>query len=266
MDHSPTPGAGDPDLLLAAEGVGVLLGAPSLVLLLVALVLVGSASLLSRVADAGLRLGIDRGQSAARLSGLLKLLGWLVGIFVLLRGLSAPFSASATLLLLASAFVTLALTGVLRDLAGSLYAQFRLRLGEGDQVAFGDTEAQIRRIHWDHLSLRTADGKALLLPGRQVFDQPLHVQPLRQAELLELRFAGNLPVAAIDRVRDAAAVSPYRIGDTPLGIDVGADGVVVTLYTWSREGHGPLLRQLRAVAAAAMEGEDDSPPKPQPRA
>jgi hypothetical protein len=142
---------------------------------------------------------------------------------------------------------------MVRHAAGSLHAQFRLQLGEGDRVRVGTLSGEIRRIAWDHLRLRAENGEGILLPGRALLSEPVEVQALRDAVVLDALLATPLGPEAITRLRDAVSVCPYRVPATPMSSQHEPGGVRVSLYVWSPQAVAPARELLQGTARELVE-------------
>jgi len=245
--------AGDAISLRVPEVAGPLLGAGgSLLLLLAALLAILASSGLSRIAMLGLRFGIGAGRSVTRWAVVLRTIGWVLLLFCAVGWAAERLTATASLLLIACLFGLLTVTGTLRDLAGTLFAQLRLRLSEGDRIRIGDAEGEIRRMHWDHLSLRALDGQSVLVPGRALLSGVIRVQPLRDAILLERTIRTALSADALAQLADAITVCPYRVPETPMSVRLVDDGICFSLYVWSQQAASAAEPQLRAAIGAAQ--------------
>ena len=236
-------------------------GSGSVLLIALALFVLGLARVLARVAQLGMRFGIDRGRSAAHVASIMRVCGWLLLLVTSARWSLAQFPLATGLVLTVGLFALLAITGVFRDAAGTLLAQLRYRLGEGDHIRVGDIEGEIHDMHWDHLSLRGTDGQSLLVPGRMLLGGVLRVQPLHEGLLLERCVPCTLSADALGHIRDAIAICAYRIPDTPMTARKVDNGVTLSLYVWSRAAldlaEQQLVAQIREFAAQSAEAKDE---------
>jgi hypothetical protein len=219
-------------------------------LLLLGLLALLASSVLSRIARLGSRFAMGGGYRLTRWAVVLRTLAWALLFFCALGWIAAHTAPVVGLVLIAGLLGLLTVTGAVRDVAGTLFAQVRLRLGEGDRVRIGDAQGEIRRMHWDHLSLRALDGQSVLVPGRALLTEVIRVQPLREAILLERTVRATLSADGMARLLDAVAVCPYRVADTPMSVVPLGDGVCVSLYVWSQEAGSAAERQLRQTIGA----------------
>jgi len=210
-----------------------LTGRGSLLFLMLGLLLVYLARQLGRGGRLGQRWGVRYSARLLLWSEWTRALGWLLALSSAARWTLARLSPPAALWLSVSAFALLIVTGTFRDIAGALFTRLRYRVDRADFVRVGTCAGQLSSMHWDHFKLRDPLGEVLVVAGRTLLTEPIHVQPRRRGLRLDCSVAAAVSTEALTRLSDTLAISVYRVPETPLTVRAG-DGVVqVSLHVWS---------------------------------
>lgn len=194
------------------------------------------------------RFGFDSRRLLARYGRLTRTAGAFGLLMLVARwavsGLSPMSTAVVAVLMLAA----LSVTGALQDAIGGAYAQFRLRLREGDRVRVGEHEGELRSLHWDHVSLRTSEGTSIYLANRVLLRDSVEVQAIRNAVPLTLELRGLRP-SELTLARDSVAVLPYRVPGTPMSVSASPDALRIQCFVWSDDARTAAEHHLRHLLA-----------------
>jgi small-conductance mechanosensitive channel len=194
------------------------------------------------------RVGLSPRFTLARYGRLVRGTGALVLLLVLLRALVAGRDAAFSIAVLALLAAVLAVTGVLQNAVAGLYVQYRLHLREGDRVRAGNgllLEGELRKLSWDHVTLRAPDGVVHHVPNRAFLQGSVQVLAPHGAVPLNLRLP-LLEAEDLPRLRDTVALLPYRVPGTPVRLEPDGTHVLVRCFLWSdaaRDAAEKLLRK-----------------------
>lgn len=138
------------------------------VLLCLLVASVVSIRVLVSLADrAMLQAKLDRGVRTFLRSGL-KVILWLVAICVLLGYLKVPMTSMVALLSVLGLAVSLAVQGILSNLAGGILILTSHPFAAGDLVEAGEIKGTVREVGLIYTKLDTADNKIVYIPNGDI--------------------------------------------------------------------------------------------------
>lgn len=234
-------------LIHEASQVAGLISAPRLLLLAL---LVGLAIALTRVGDALIRtiwrLGLDPGHRMGpwrRLTDFVvfgALASWL---FTRLLAAAPVLTGLAAIIAVAGGLWALARP--LEDLAAGLGIVLRGRIHEGDHLTLGATHGTVQEVGLLRLVLRDPEGATLYVPHRLIDQAVVQVHRDRRQVPVSVQIPLDRPPSwdELERLRRAAALSPWRIPATPVRVEVSSDrsALSIEIQTWT-EGVERLAR------------------------
>jgi small-conductance mechanosensitive channel len=248
------------DLLAEARGLGSLFAPAHL--LFVAAVLVGAAisnALLQALLRLGWRLGFDSQRRWVRRSALARWLLAGLAALAIVRGAFVVAPALTTLFTLLALLGVLLLSGLLPSVLAGAGLTLRRTIRVGDRVRVGQQEGVVREMSLLRLRLAGPDGSTILLPNRLLTDLPVVVDRARHSVPARARVTlKERPDAALlEKLRQAAALSPYRAPDSLVDISRSPDDelqVIVEIQVWAARAQRDARAQLEAAVRGAADG------------
>lgn len=113
------------------------------------------------------RAGMDRGIRTFLRSGL-KVLLWLVAICILLGYLGVPMTSLVAVLSVLGLAVSLAVQGILSNLAGGIMIVSTRPFGAGDYVEVGSIGGTVKEVGLAYTVLTTPDNKVIHIPNGEI--------------------------------------------------------------------------------------------------
>lgn len=264
LDSGPG-GASDSGLVgrIGAEAEA-LADALSLASALYLLVLIAGVWLLTRAVTRGAvlarQLGLDPNDRVARTATVVKALAWIAVAALIWRQVFAlaPFITVALTLVA----VLMGLTSSVQSLWIGIGLLFRPMLRRGDRVTIGEHSGVVREIGLGHIDVGRADGSVLSVPNRLLGQEVLTIERALNTIPVQVEVILDAPPEsdAIERTRQEAILSPYRLGGSPVHVDLSRDGksVTVGIQVWSaaatHDAHSHLTRSVNRVLL--MTGRD----------
>ena len=260
-----------PHPVKSSEGVGLidrigaeaeaLAGAMSLASALYLLVLIAGVWLITRAITRGAvlarQLGLDPNERVARAATVVKALIWLAVAALIWRQIFAlaPFTTVG----LSLVAVLMGFTSSVQSLWIGLGLIFRPTLHLGDRVTIGEHSGVVREIGLGHIDVGRTDGSVLSVPNRLLGQEVLTIERAHNTVPVQVEVILDAPPdsEAIERARQEAILSPYRLGGSPVQVDLARDGKAVTIgiQVWSaaatHDAHSHLTRSVNRVLLMA---------------
>lgn len=265
ISHAPKDAApGLEGLLHETEALGALFG-PTHILFVAVVIAVAFAlnTLIQTLVKLAWRLGFDNERRWARTSALLRLAIALLALLTLLRGALGVAPVLTRVFLLAALLGVLFLSGFVPNAFAGIALTLRRRIRIGDRVKVGEHEGVVREVGIGQLYLRAADGSTVLVPNRLLNQLPVVVERARNSVPVRVRFEleQRPDQAMLERLRQVAALSPYRAPETLVDVTRSADNerlVTVEIQVWAaraqRDARGQLEAALRRVSTGGGSG------------
>jgi small-conductance mechanosensitive channel len=254
--------AGLEGLLAEARGLGSLFAPTHLLLLAVAVGgAVGLNALLGALLRLGWRFGLDNQRRWARRSALSR---WLLAALAAAATLRSAFAVAPLLTTLATLTLLLGvllLSGLIPNLFAAARLSLRRQIRVGDRVRVGQQEGVVREIGILQLRLTGMDGATILVPNRLLTDLPVLIDRARHSVPVRARvhLAQAPDAALLTRLRQVAALSPYRAPESLVDVARGPDDdqlVIVEIQVWSGRAQRDAKAQLEAAVRRAAEQLD----------
>lgn len=133
------------------------------------------------------RAGMDKGIRTFLRSGL-KVLLWLVAICILLGYLGVPMTSLVAVLSVLGLAVSLAIQGILSNLAGGIMIVSTRPFGAGDYVEVGDIGGTVREVGLAYTVLTTPDNKVIHIPNGEVSAKTIVNYSANDTRRVEVKF------------------------------------------------------------------------------
>ena len=241
-----------------AMALAALLSTRSILTTLVLVVAVAGAARIARwIVHASWRIGFDRRRRLAWWLTALKAVVLVGAVLILVRALLATAPVLGMLVISVAAVVGLTLLrSQLENVAVGIGFVFRNRLREGDRVTLGDVSGVVREFGLSRLHLRRPDGASVLVPNRLLNTSLVLVEQSRHTARVTLTIELPEPPNryALERMRRAAVLSPYRARGTAMTVTLDLDRparVTVEIQVHASNLIGAATRQLEVVLVAA---------------
>ena len=225
--------SGLPDILgdLTLESI-----ASAAVTLLVCLIVI---RILLRIVRRALRhTQIDERLQKFLLTGL-KALMYIVTVIIVAQSLGVPSSSLVALLGVASLAVSLAIQGMLSNLAGGIMLMTSRPISLGDLAEIAGVTGNVEEIGLMYTKLRTADGQIVMLPNSSISAEKIINYTTLGRRRITVRVGASYN-AAVNDVRaallDAAQRTEHLLSDpapTAYVESYGASAVNYVLYAWA---------------------------------
>lgn len=134
------------------------------------------------------RAGMDRGIRTFLRSGLKAVL-WLVAICILLGYLGVPMTSLVAVLSVLGLAVSLAIQGILSNLAGGIMIVSTHPFSAGDYVEVGDIGGTVREVGLAYTVLTTMDNKVIHIPNGEVSGKIIVNYSANDTRRVEAKFA-----------------------------------------------------------------------------
>ncbi len=261
------PGAGLEALLGEARGMASLFAPGHLLFLTVVLGgVLGLNALLQALIRLGWRFGFDSQRRWARRSALIR---WLLAALAASAMLRSSFAVAPLLTTLSSLALLLAavlLSGLIPNAFAGAGLLLRRHIRVGDRVRVGEQEGVVRNVGLLRLRLSGLDDATILIPNRLLTDLPVLIDRARHSVPVRARVRLNqVPDAALlAKVRQIAALSPYRAAESPVDVSRAAEDeqqLIVEIQVWTARAQRDAKAQLEAAVRRAAE---PLPPLPGP--
>ncbi len=253
-------------LLNESEALGSLFGPTHLLFIALVVALAFALNtLIQTLVKLAWRLGFDGERRWARTSGLLRLVVALLATLTLLRGALGVAPVLTGVFLMAALLGALFLSGFVPNVFAGIALTLRRRIRVGDRVKVGDHEGVVREVGIGQLYLRGADGSTVLVPNRLLNELPVVVGRARNSVPVRVRLEleERPDQKMLERLRQVAALSPYRAPESLVDVTRGAENeriVTVEIQVWAaraqRDARGQLEATLRRVGGGAGVGAE----------
>lgn len=134
------------------------------------------------------RAGMDKGIRTFLRSGL-KVLLWLVALCILLGYLGVPMTSLVAVLSVLGLAVSLAIQGILSNLAGGIMIVSTRPFGAGDYVEVGDIGGTVKEVGLAYTVLTTPDNKVIHIPNGEVSGKTIVNYSANDTRRVEVKFA-----------------------------------------------------------------------------
>ena len=133
------------------------------------------------------RAGMDKGIRTFLRSGL-KVLLWLVAICIILGYLGVPMTSLVAVLSVLGLAVSLAIQGILSNLAGGIMIVSTRPFGAGDYVEVGDIGGTVKEVGLAYTVLTTPDNKVIHIPNGEVSAKTIVNYSANETRRVEVKF------------------------------------------------------------------------------
>ncbi len=157
------------------------------------------------------RAGLDRGVRTFLLSGL-KVILWLVAVCVVLGYLGVPMTSLVAVLSVLGLAISLAVQGLLSNLAGGIMLLTARPFSAGDFVEAGGVSGTVNEVGLVYTKINTVDNKVVYVPNGDISGKTIVNYTAEEKRQVELRF-NTAYDAPPDRVKECIA---RVIGEHPL--------------------------------------------------
>ncbi len=230
--------------------------------LALAVVLVLTGYLLSRLVRWGLRTALVRRRTPSFAQVMSMLAGWVVLTSLVLAAVVVVLPSVRPVDLLGGlGFFSVAIGFAFRDILENLLSGVLLLLRQpfrsGDQITVVDQSGTVEAITIRETRLKTFDGQLVLIPNRDVYKNVItvltHYRSRRLSFVIGIAYENDALEACA--VIEQSLAGLERIDDTPapeaLVMNLGASTVDIDVRIWCGPNqHDALLAQSRAITAA----------------
>ena len=149
------------------------------------------------------RSGMDKGIRTFLRSGL-KVLLWLVALCILLGYLGVPMTSLVAVLSVLGLAVSLAIQGILSNLAGGIMIVSTRPFGAGDYVEVGDIGGTVKEVGLAYTVLITPDNKVIHIPNGEISGKTIVNYSANDTRRVEVKFTVSYD-AKPETVKDCIA-------------------------------------------------------------
>lgn len=157
------------------------------------------------------RAGMDRGIRTFLRSGL-KVLLWLVAICILLGYIGVPMTSLVAVLSVLGLALSLAIQGILSNLAGGIMIISSRPFAAGDYVELGEVSGTVSEVGLVYTKLTTPDNKVIFIPNGDISSKTIVNYSANDKRRVELKFTVSYD-APQQTVKDCMA---RVVGEHPL--------------------------------------------------
>lgn len=171
------------------------------------------------------RAGMDRGIRTFLRSGL-KVLLWMVAICILLGYIGVPMTSLVAVLSVLGLAVSLAVQGILSNLAGGIMIISSRPFLAGDYVELGEVSGTVKEVGLVYTKLTTPDNKVIHIPNGDISSKTIVNYSANAERRVELKFTVSYD-APQQTVKDCMS---KVVGEHPLTLTTPAPMIRVSGY------------------------------------